>query len=129
MTGQQALTMACNMLAEANGGSDIPDSFIDRAPYLLAAFCGEARVIDERYREAFSLGDQPAFDRSFIGLSDRLPLCDRLAPTAAIYLAATLLIDEAPALSETFAERCRESLAEAYGEIPATLHSITDVYS
>lgn len=129
MTGQQALTMACNMLAEANGESEIPAGFIDRAPYLLAAFCGEARVIDQRYREAFSLDAQPEFDRSFVGLSDELPLCDRLAPTAAIYLAATLLIDEAPALSEAFAERCRESLAEAYGEIPATLHPITDVYA
>ena len=62
MTCADILTMATNLLAE-NGASTVTLSeFNDRAPYILAAFCGEARLIDKRYREAFMLGNQPAFD-------------------------------------------------------------------
>ena len=129
MTGQQALTMACNLVAESSGSTVRSADYTARAPYILAAFCGETRVIDKRYRDAFELGEQPEFDRSFISLDEELPLCDRLSAIAATYLAAALMLDERPALAEVFAEGCRDSLAEAYGEIPATLHPIKDVYA
>jgi len=129
MTGQQALTMACNLIAEGTGTTLGCAEFTARAPYILAAFCGEARVIDKRYRDAFALEEQPDFDRTHIALYDELPLCDRIAPIAATYLAAMLMIDEQPSLSEVFSENCRESLAAAYSEIPAELHSIKDVYA
>ena len=129
MTGSDILTMACNLLAETSGDSVTVADLRARAPYILAAFCGEARVIDKRYREAFSLGTQPMFDRTHLDLSKAFPLCDRLAPTAAMYVASLLIADENPELSAIFSERCRDSLSSVYCEIPATIQSIKNVYN
>lgn len=128
MTCADILTLACNIIAETSGDGEAPVGFNARAPYVLAAFCGEARMIDKLYREAFSLGAQPSFDRSYLGLSSVFPLCDRLASSAALYLASALIATESSELSQSLAESCRDSLSAAYGEIPATTHGIKNVY-
>lgn len=128
MTCADILTQACNIIAEASGDTEAPVGFNARAPYILAAFCGEAKRIDKLYREAFSLGVQPSFDRSYVGLSSTFPLCDRLVSSAAFYLASVLIATENPELSQSLAESCRESLSAANDEIPATTHSIKNVY-
>ena len=128
MTCADILTMATNLMAE-NGASTVTLSeFNDRAPYILAAFCGEARLIDKRYREAFMLGNQPAFDRVRLAPEATFPLCERLAYPAAFYLASTLIADENPEISKVFTERCHNALESAYGEIPCTLHPIVNRY-
>ena len=128
MTCADILTMATNLLAENTGSTVTLSEFNERAPYILAAFCGEARLIDKHYREAFMLGNQPVFDRVRLAPEAAFPLCDRLAYPAAFYLASTLIADENPEFSKIFNARCHAALDAIYGEIPCTLHPISNSY-
>ena len=121
-------TSACNLIAESIGGTLASADLAARAPYIIASFCGMASTADKHYRRGFSLGEQPAFDRSHIDLTERFPLCDRFIPSAAAYLAAMLIAPENPELSAILRESARNELTAAYDEIPSVIHGIIDNY-
>ena len=85
-----------------------------------------ASAADKHYRKGFSLGSQPAFNRSQIDLTAQFPLADRFIPSAAAYLASMLIAPEHPDLSAALRHTAREDLFAAYREIPWTQHEIID---
>lgn len=126
MTCSDILLAACNLISEEAGDRIDNKDFTARAPYVIAAFCGMASLVDKHYRKAFSLGAQPLFNRARIELDAQFPLSDRFIPAAAAYLASMLIAAYNPQLSRTLREDARESFTSAYGEIPATIHGIID---
>ena len=118
---------ACNLIAES-AGETLSDDFQARAPYILSNFCGMAATADKHYRQAFSLGVQPEFNRLLLESSASFPLSDRFIPSAQAYLAAMLISAENPELSKALRENVQNDLLAAYGEIPATVHGIINSY-
>ncbi|MBR2353093.1 MAG: hypothetical protein IKA76_01140 [Clostridia bacterium] len=104
------------------------EDFAEQAPYHLAAFCGEAEETDRWLRLYGGIGSSPDFNRIRLPLEDDFPLCDRLAPVAALYLAAMLILDEDPDRSQFLYERYGEALSDVHNGIPATLESIKNIY-
>lgn len=129
MICESILTAACNMVSEASGPALATDDFKERAPYIIASFCGMAATADRHYRRAFSLGAQRAFNRAKLELSESFPLCDRFSCAATAFLAATLISVDNPDLASHLRELSRQELSSAYDEIPATLHSVINVYN
>ena len=108
--------------------TDENEDFAEQAPYHLAAFCTEAEDADRALRQHQGVGAAEEFNKVRIPLDEEFPLCDRLAPAAALYLAAMLILDEDPDRSDRLYDRYGEALSDAYQGIPATLESITQHY-
>lgn len=122
------LTMASNLLCEASGTKLLSTDFSDRAPYILAVYCGEVGELDKNYREAFELEAQPVFNRSSLQLNSEFPLCDRFVSCAAFFTAAMLILDENAEISDLFFEKYAQSVSAIKADIPACSHSIKNVY-
>ena len=100
------------------------EDLIERAPYHLAAFCLEAEDVN-----CWLTGSTaPSFHPTFLELGDEFPLCDRLAPVAAFYLAAMLILDEDPERSQILYDRYGDAMSDVHNGIPATLESIRQTY-
>lgn len=117
---------ALAMINEPGAGG--ADDYAERAPYLLAAFCGEAGGIDAAYRRAKGLPAQSAFDAVVIDFDEEFPLANRFAGAAALYLAAMLVIDENEELSDKLYGRYCDRMSCICTEVPGALESITDIY-
>lgn len=101
---------------------------MERAPYHLAAFCSEAENMDLWLADAEGGDTDSSFNRICLPLQDRFPLCERLAPVAALYLASLLILDEDPDLSDRLYDRYSQAMADLRMGIPARVESITDIY-
>lgn len=118
---------ALKLLNETGSDTD-NEELADRSPYILAAMCSEASSLDRRYRIAHGLPEQAGFSRTYIGLDEPFPLCDRFVSTAVFYLASLLILDENEVLSDGFYEKYCDSLSSITTEIPYTVESASDVY-
>ncbi len=98
----------------ANG--EFTSDYEERAPYLIASFCSLAKSVDKLIRSTESLGNQPGFSPVFIALDSDFPLSDPLCPAAAYYVAAMLVIDEDPKLSDTLYDKYCDSMAALAAE-------------
>jgi hypothetical protein len=87
------------------------EDYEERAPYLLASFCSLASEVDKRIRRMEEIEDQISFSPAFLSLDSTFPLCDRLVPTAALYLAAMLVIDENDTLSDSLYDKYCDAIA------------------
>ncbi len=123
-------TSAKAMLAEPLGESDAARhaDYDERAPYLIAAMCDEARAIDAVFRRATGEPSQPEFSPVCIELDSPFPLTDRFAAPAAAYLAAMLVMDENEALSDTLYSRYCDLMSDICAACPASSKTIIDVY-
>ena len=83
----------------------------DRAPYLLANFCSAAKGADKRIRKLEGLSPAPSFSPVFIALDKDFPLCDALIPSAVLYLAAMLVVEEDRELSDSLYDKYCDSIA------------------
>lgn len=101
--------------------------YAERAPYLLAAFCGEAGGIDRLYRKAKCCGEQPEFGAVMIELASHFPLSSRFFGPASLYLAAMLVLDEDEELSDRLYGRYCDAMSAICSEVGAT-EKIIDVY-
>lgn len=117
---------ALALINEPDNGN--ADDYAERAPYLLAAFCGEAGGIDAAYRKSKGLPSQPSYGSVMIGLEESFPLSNRFAGAAALYLAAMLVIDENEELSDRLYGRYCDRMSKICSEIPGVLEKITDIY-
>ncbi len=104
------------------------EDLAERAPYHLAAFCAEAEEVDRWLRQYLGEESASSFNRVCISLDEEFPLCERLAPVAALYLASLLILDEDPERSDLLYDRYSEALSDVYRGIPATMESIREVY-
>ena len=127
MLCSELLTSALKLLGEVGDAYD-NDDFAERAPYIIAAFVGEAWGLDERYRLSHGLGKGGTADRIFISLDEEFPLSSPLAPLCVFYLASLLIADESPELSEKYYDRYCDSISSFCASLPAQTESITDVY-
>ena len=100
------------------------EDLAERAPYHLAAFCLEAEDVNRWLSPAST----PSFHPTYLPLEDEFPLCDRLAPVAALYLASMLILDEDPDRSAILYDRYADAMSDVHHGIPATLESIKELY-
>ena len=108
--------------------SDLNEDLEERAPYLLASFCSEVFEIDRIYRSILQLPPIDKFDSVWLPLDEDFPLVDRLASVGAKYLAAMLVIDEDPELSDKLYEHYCDGISRLRAEIPCVLESIKNKY-
>ena len=87
-----------------------------RAPYLLASFCCSAKSIDKTLRKAHGLDAEPSFSSVYLSLENEFPLCEYLVPCASMYLAAMLVIDENPELSDSLYDKYCDSISQIMAE-------------
>ena len=110
MKNKEIYEGALRLLAQSSEGADNSD-YEERAPYILASFCSLACEIDERLRIIDSLDAQPSFSHVCLSLDASFPLCDRLCPAAALFLAAMLVIGENDELSDSLYDKYCDAIA------------------
>ena len=104
------------------------EDYKERAPYLIASFCGAAKSTDKAWRLSMALEPQQSWNCVCIPLENDFPLSDRFVSAASFYLAAMLVIDSDEALSDKlYALFCSE-MSEINGEIPAIIEAISNRY-
>ncbi|MBR3964796.1 MAG: hypothetical protein IKJ80_05270 [Clostridia bacterium] len=106
----------------------IMEDYTERAPYIFAALVSEASRLDQLYRRAYGLPEQPPYDVMEISLDSEFPLCDRFVSAAVNYTAAMLILDDDVSLYERLFHRWCDALCVIGTEIPATLHGIVNKY-
>lgn len=100
----------------------------ERAPYLIAAFCSEAANTEAAYREYKELDKAPVLDNVNIPLDTEFPFIDRFCHAATLYLAAMLIIDENPELSDKLFDKYCCAMATIQSEIPSRIEKIAEKY-
>ena len=109
MTCKEIYDTAISLVAESRDPADTAD-YEERAPYLLAAFCSELKDTDQKLR-TLSGDDESEFgDTLYLKLDSVFPLQSKLSACAALYLAAMLVIDDQPELSDRLYDRYCDSV-------------------
>lgn len=132
MTYRELYENALRTVCEDEQTTDTSD-YEERAAYILATFCAQCCVPDQKYRAAHTLGEQSFTPVACVDLDHDFPLCDAFVPAAIYYLSAILVLDENEAMSEKFFSLYSDALAALVSSLPsstesATLESITDRY-
>ncbi|MBE6597024.1 MAG: hypothetical protein E7641_05065 [Ruminococcaceae bacterium] len=104
------------------------EDYEERAPYIIAAFCCEASELDERYRRANSLPEGERGNEVYVELTANFSCCSRFSTAACIYLAAMLVMDTDPELSDRLYDKYSDIMSAISSEIPAVIEKITDRY-
>ncbi len=107
---QEIYNNALALIAQDINGKDI-DDLEDRAPYLIASFCCSAKNIDKSIRKDEGLDEQKNFSSVYLSLNEDFPLCSTLSSPAALYVAAMLMIDEDPDLSDSIYDKYCNAMA------------------
>ncbi len=127
MKNKELYEAALRLLAE-NPDTGETDDYEERAPYLLAAFCSEAQEVDTALRHAAGDSPLPEFNPVWIPLEGNFPLSAKLTKAACFYLAAMLVIDERPDLSDRLYDQYCSAMASLSSAFPAVTESISDCY-
>ena len=98
----------------------------ERAPFIIATFCATCKSLDKKLRARDSLNAQGSFSLVKLPLESEFPLCEAMISPATTYLAAMLVIDENPALSDTLYDKYCDSIAILGAECSCS--AINDVY-
>jgi hypothetical protein len=106
----------------------IMEDYTARAPYIFAALVSEASRLDQLYRKAYGLPDQPPYDVMEISLDSEFPLCDRFVSAAVNYTAAMLILDDDPERSDALYEKYCDSIATIESSLPMMSERISDMY-
>lgn len=108
-----------NALVHLGQSSDTTNTsdYEARAPYLLAAFCSTVKSLDKQVRKAEGLISQSSFSPVCLLLNQSFPLCDRLVPAAALYIASMLVIDEDSSLSDSLYDKYCDNIASLAAEV------------
>ena len=107
----EILKKALHLLNE-KGGAEENDDYAERAPYILSAMFSEAARLDQNYRAANKLEEQPTFSTN----------------AAAFYLASLLIVDENDELSDSFYDKYCDSMASISSETCGKAEKIKNVY-
>ena len=128
MINREIYLRALSLLGE-RCDSEGNEDYEERAPYLIAAFCTEAKEIDASYRESMKMSPAKEIDCVHIPLEATFPLADRFVNAATNYLAAMLIIDENTELSDKIYDIYCDLMASIQSEIPAKIEKIAQKYS
>ena len=110
LTNRDIYKNALSLIGERISGS-VSDDYEERAEYILPAFFCVAKNTDKKLRKIEGLDDQPSFNPVHTPLDSEFPLSDSFVSTAALYLAAMLVIDENSELSDTLYDKYCDSIA------------------
>ena len=112
----------------ASPNSNAYGDYIERAPYIIANFCSAHKALDERIRKAEGLEPTSYFSPVFVFIEAEFPLCEKLVAPAVFYLAAMLVIDDDPELSDKLYERYCDTITEATMNYPCQNEKIGNKY-
>ena len=121
MLCEQIYESALALLGESLKTNDNTD-YEERAPYIIANFCSEAKEADKDWRNAQELGNQTDWDTLFISLDEIFPLSDCFASAAAFYLAAMLVTESNPDLYD----KLYDHFCNAMSTIDSNIDSYND---
>ena len=124
-TNNEIYLSALALIDENTAKGDTSD-LAERAPYIIASFCATCKTLDKRLRERDSLEKQKSFSLIKQPLENEFPLCEALTAPAVTYLAAMLVIDENPSLSEALYDKYCDGVAILGAECSCS--AISDVY-
>ncbi len=127
MTNRDIYISSLAILAESMVEGD-NDDYEERAPYLLAAFCTEARDTDICLRRALDEPEEKDFNAVFIPLENDFPLLERFSSAAALYLAAMLIIDDFPEMSDRLYDKYSDAMSAICSSASAISESIQNRY-
>ena len=127
MINRELYENALRLLSQPTDEGENED-YEERAPFLLAAFCNEAQEVDSFLRMASGIASAVEFARVWLPLDSEFPLLEQLAPAAALYLAAMLVLDEDSDLSDRLYELYGEAISHIRAGISCTLETIADRY-
>ena len=99
MTNRNVYDFALHALALHRVGEDTAD-LEERAPYLLAACCSEAQELDNALRQSLGQPLPSGVVGVYLDLDATFPLSQSFATLAGYYLAAMLIVEEDPELSD-----------------------------
>lgn len=117
---------ALALIDEVNDGS--VDDYLERCPYLAAAFCSEVGAVDLLWRESVGGEAQPTFGAVSIAADENFPLSGRFVHAAASYIAAMLVLEENEELYEKLYSRYSDLISGICAEIPGAAEKIVEVY-
>ena len=118
---------AIRFLGESTDDGDNQD-YLDRAPYILGAFCSQTRGIDAQARRMRGIKETKDADVVYLALDSQFPLLDDFAPAAELYLAAMLVIDYDAALYERLFARYCDLISTVCSSIEAISESTVNKY-
>ena len=121
LTNRDIYKNALSLIGECINGSKT-DDYEERAEYILPAFFGVVKNTDKKLRKAEGKEDQPSFSPVYTPLDSDFPLSDSFVSTAALYLAAMLVIEENSELSDTLYDKYCDGIAS----IAASVSSISN---
>ena len=133
LTNRDIYKNALSLIGERISGS-ITEDYEERAEYILPALFCVAKSTDKKLRQIEGNGEQPSFNPVHTPLDTEFPLSDAFVTTAALYLAAMLVIEENGDLSDTLYDKYCDSIAtiaaslSVCGEHTATCEPITQKY-
>ncbi len=118
---------ALSLIAESRDPSDTAD-YEERAAYLLAAFCTDNSQTDERVREYYGKPKVTYAESLYLPLDEQFPFMAKLASPAALYLAAMLVIDDFPELSDRLYDRYCDSMSKLCNTLSSKSGKIVNKY-
>ena len=126
MTNRDVYGLALALLAES-GDRMVNGDYEERAGYLLSAFCTEVLAVNRRLCE--TLGeDAIAVIPIYLSLDGAFPVKERFSGAAGAYLAAMLVLEEDPELSDKLFARYCDMVTQICTELPMRTEKITDRY-
>lgn len=112
----QALSIIGEMVSDSNDSD-----YQERSTYIIPTFCCTVKDLDKKVRIAEGADKQPSFSTVYMPLDSDFPLNDTMASSAALYLAAMLVLDEDPELSD--------SIYDKYCDCISSISASVDVYN
>ena len=118
--------LALRLIAETGDGESTAD-YEERAGYLLSAYCSEVRDLAEKLcrKEQLPFSEE---DPLFRPLDHEFPYPVALAAPGAYYLAAMLILDEDPDLSDKLFEKYCDAVSRILSGLPMYSEEIADRY-
>lgn len=126
MTNREIYTLALRLIAETGEGEDTAD-YEERAGYLLSAYCSEVHDLAKKLCLAQGLpftDDDPLYRP----LDQVFPYPTVLAGPGAYYLAAMLILDEDPDLSDNLFGKYCDVITRILSGLPMQNEQIIDRY-
>ena len=99
-----------------------------RIPAFINTAASELSELDIAYRRYVIGESEVGFPKRVKSLDDELPVCLRLAPAMAFYVAALAVRDENPDMAETLGRDYVNAYENVARVIPACVSAVADVY-
>ena len=126
MKNRDIYALALALLSESGSAESTAD-YEERAGYLLSAYCSEVRELAEKL--ASVKGEAKVYDDPlFRPLDHDFPYDSALASPGAYYLAAMLILDEDPDLSDRLFSRYCDAVSRICAGLPMQSEEIRDRY-